>query len=443
MFTDIVTGEGGKLHVEKSVGKVVIGNRECLEGEMLNETRQELERCKGTKVVVLEETNTTTSEPICVSRTTQGPKKVVCIDECETNKKCAQLCMGHGQAIDAKQHLVPSQVNLEEIFPGTLFVNDSLKKHIPGVKNVILYPDWQCEDAVDIQEDGSLRLKENRSMGQVLHYGEFCIEPLAKDMERGKYRVKTFWEKEAKDEDLVEKEYDYYSVVLCISIVCLIVTIIIYGAFPALLKLMYNKIMINFAGSLLLAFLSLVVMQTLPKEKQTPTTCIGLTLLNQFAVLSTFSLMTLMSYNIFVQLYQMRPQQGTDKYFAMRVSICYIVPGLITLVTLIVELTAPRCASVRPKIGTRYNLRLCCHTSFSNKPSYSGAVISTVEWTNFFGSTFQSLFSCSSTPACSSMLWSTFARPSKFTSPFSINYFVVLALTARAAAGSASRGTRC
>ena len=410
---------------------------------MLNETRQELERCKGTKVVVLEETNTTTSEPICVSRTTQGPKKVVCIDECETNKKCAQLCMGHGQAIDAKQHLVPSQVNLEEIFPGTLLINDSLKKHIPGVKNVILYPDWQCEDAVDIQEDGSLRLKENRSMGQVLHYGEFCIEPLAKDMERGKYRVKTFWEKEAKDEDLVEKEYDYYSVVLCISIVCLIVTIIIYGAFPALLKLMYNKIMINFAGSLLLAFLSLVVMQTLPKEKQTPTTCIGLTLLNQFAVLSTFSLMTLMSYNIFVQLYQMRPQQGTDKYFAMRVSICYIVPGLITLVTLIVELTAPRCASVRPKIGTRYNLRLCCHTSFSNKPSYSGAVTSTVEWTNFFGSTFQSLFSCSSTPACSSMLWSTFARPSKFTSPFSINYFVVLALTARAAAGSASRGTRC
>ena len=447
MFTDIVPGEGGKLHVEKSVGKVVIGNRECLEGEMLNETRQELERCKGTKVIVLEETNTTTSEPICVSRTTQGPKKVVCIDECETNKKCAQLCMGHGQAIDAKQHLVPSQVNLEEIFPGTLFVNDSLKKHIPGVKNVILYPDWQCEDAVDIQEDGSLQLKENRSMGQVVHYGEFCIEPLAKDMERGKYRVKTFWEKEAKDEDLVEKEYDYYSVVLCISIVCLIVTIIIYGAFPALLKLMYNKIMINFAGSLLLAFLSLVVMQTLPKEKQTPTTCIGLTLLNQFAVLSTFSLMTLMSYNIFFDLYQMiarhPPKYQTEKYFTLRVALCYIVPGLITLLTFIVELTAPRCASVRPKIGTRYNLRLCCHTSLSNKPSYSGAVISTVEWTNFFGSTFQSLFSCSSTPACSSMLWSTFARPSKFTSPFSINYFVVLALTARAAAGSASRGTRC
>ena len=397
MFTDIVPGEGGKLHVEKSVGKVVIGNRECLEGEMLNETRQELERCKGTKVIVLEETNTTTSEPICVSRTTQGPKKVVCIDECETNKKCAQLCMGHGQAIDAKQHLVPSQVNLEEIFPGTLFVNDSLKKHIPGVKNVILYPDWQCEDAVDIQEDGSLRVKEKRNAGQVLHYGEFCIEALDQGLEKGKYRVKTTWLKESK-EGLVEKEYVYYSVILCISIVCLIVTIVIYGVFPALLRTMYNRIMINFAGSLLLAFLSLVVMQNMPNDDQTRSTCIGLSLLNQFAILSAFSLLTLMSYNIFVQVYKMSPQQGIDKYFLLRVALCYIVPGLITLVTLIVELTAPQCASVRPKFGTRYNDASGKRSSYS----YSGTVISMVAWISLSGSTFQSLFSCSSTPACSS-----------------------------------------
>ena len=154
----------------------------------------------------------------------------------------------------------------------------------------------------------------------------------------------------------MEKEYIYYSVVLCISIVCLIVTIVIFGAFPAaLLRTMYNRIMINFAGSLLLAFLSLVVMQNLSGDEQTRSTCIGLTLLNQFAILSAFSLMTLMSYNIFNQLYHMRPQTGIDKTFVRRVALCYIIPGLITLVTLIVELTAPRCSAVRPKFGTRYD----------------------------------------------------------------------------------------
>merc|ERR1712061_668550 len=183
---------------------------------------------------------------------------------------------------------------------------------------------------------------------QVLNYGEFCFDLLDDDMERGRYRVKTNWTQEKKDK--VEREHDYYSVVLCISIVCLIVTIIIYVVFrEGLLKLMYNKIMINFAGSLLLAFLSLVVMQNLEGKEQTRSTCTGLALLNQFAFLSAFSLMTLMSFH---QIKKMRQQTG-NKGFALRVALCYIIPGLITLVTLIVEVSAPRCAAVRPKFGTR------------------------------------------------------------------------------------------
>jgi len=345
-------GEGGKLHAKNSLGEVVIGNQECLEGEMTNEVRQTLELCKGKRVVVLEDADATTSEEeICVSETNQGSKKAICIDECETNKKCVQLCMGHGQAINKGLHSVPSKINLDEIFPGTLFINASLNKHGHQMENVMLYPDWRCQDAVDIQEDGSLRLKEKRSAGQVLHYGEFCIEPLDQDMERGKYRVKTSWVKEKEDEEVVEKEYVYYSVVLCISIVFLVLTIGIYVVYRGvLLKLMYNKIMINFAGSLLLAFLSLVVMQNLEGKEQTQSTCIGLTLLNQFAILSSFSLMTLMSYNIFIQLYQL---VTNVEGFGKRVAFCYIIPGLITFVTLIVELTAPLCASVRPKIGSR------------------------------------------------------------------------------------------
>ena len=69
------------------------------------------------------------------------------------------------------------------------------------------------------------------------------------------------------------------------------------------------------------------------------------------AILSAFSLMTLMSYNIFVQLYQMRA--GDTSGFKLRLALCYIVPGVITILTLIVELAAPQCASVRPKFGTR------------------------------------------------------------------------------------------
>ena len=318
---------------------------------MSKKTRQDLERCKGKMAVVMEETTTTTSDAICESRTTQGAKKAVCINECETNKKCAQLCWDDGHAIDTRQLLVPSKINLEDIFPGTFFVDDSLNKHHHQMENVILYPDWRCQDAVDIQEDGSLRLKEKRSAGQMLHYGEFCIEPLDQDWGRGKYRVKTFWVKEDEGPD---KNYVYYSVIFSMSIVCLFVTIVIYGSFPALRKLMYNKIMINFAGSLLLAFLSLVVMQNLDGDEQKLATCTGLALLNQFAILSAFSLMTLMSYTIFIQMHQMRPQSGTESGFKLRVALCYIVPGLITLVTLIVELTAPHCASVRPKFGTRY-----------------------------------------------------------------------------------------
>ena len=320
---------------------------------MSDGTKQKLEDCKGKMAVVLEETTTTTPGAICESRTRLGDKKAVCINECKTNDKCAQLCTDQGWATSDGVTRVASKINLTEIFPGTLFVNGSLKKHHHGGENVILYPGWQCQDAVDIQEDGSLRLQEKRSTGQVLHYGEFCIEPLDQAWDRGEYRVKTSW---VKEESQVEKEYVYYSVVLCISIVCLIVTIVIFGAFPAaLLRTMYNRIMINFAGSLLLAFLSLVVMQNLSGDEQTRSTCIGLTLLNQFAILSAFSLMTLMSYNIFNQLYHMRPQTGIDKTFVRRVALCYIIPGLITLVTLIVELTASRCSAVRPKFGTRYD----------------------------------------------------------------------------------------
>ena len=346
------------LDAKKKQGKVVIGKDVCLVGKMTNETRESLKQCKESEVLVLENTTEDNSDAICVSQTTEKARKAVCVDECGGKRKCAQLCNQRGDAMTADHKQVASTINLEEIFPGTHFVDNSLKKHTYSMNDTMLYPDWECQDAAEIQADGSLRLNEKREAGQVLRYGEFCIEPLAEcadgeceALQKGRYRVKTSWLKEVMEEGEVEKNYVYYSVVLCISIVCLIVTIVIYAAFPALLKSMYNKIMMNFAVSLLVGFLSLVVMQTLSKEAQTPATCTGLSLLQQFSILAAFSLMTLMSYNIFVQLYQMRA--GDTSGFKLRLALCYIVPGVITILTLIVELAAPQCASVRPKFGTR------------------------------------------------------------------------------------------
>ena len=137
---------------------------------MANVTRQKQEDCKGKRAVVLEDLTENNSDAICVSRTHKGAKKVVCVDECEGHKKCAQLCMNHGEALDSTNRLVPSEVKLTEIFPGTFFVDDSLKKHHHGGENVILYPDWRCQDAVEIQENGSLWLMEKMNGRQVLKW---------------------------------------------------------------------------------------------------------------------------------------------------------------------------------------------------------------------------------------------------------------------------------
>ena len=141
---------------------------------MANVTRQKQKDCKGKRAVVLEDLTENNSDAICVSRThdgkRQGAKKVVCVDECEGNKKCAQLCMNHGEALDSTNRLVPSEVKLTEIFPGTFFVNDSLNKHMHGGENVILYPDWRCQDAVEIQENGSLRMMDKIDGRQVLKW---------------------------------------------------------------------------------------------------------------------------------------------------------------------------------------------------------------------------------------------------------------------------------
>ena len=111
--------------------------------------------------------------------------------------------------------------------------------------------------------------------------------------------------------------------------------------------------MVNFAAMLLLAFLTLVLQTNLEGELMTKTTCMVLSLINQFSIIAAFSLMTLMSYSISRQIFFVMVVNNKHRRFMRRLSITYAIPSLITLITMIVELAAPRCASARPKFGMK------------------------------------------------------------------------------------------
>jgi len=149
--------------------------------------------------------------------------------------------------------------------------------------------------------------------------------------------------------------FRFYWIVLSLSIICLAATIFIYLLFhSALLQSEYNKIMINFAISLLLGFLPLVLLQAvLPDRMKSKGVCTVMALLNQFFILAAFVWMTLMSYEIFKQIRGMQVitmGQGSD-LLRRKVPIGYGIPALICLVTLIVEVTAPQCSPIRPRFG--------------------------------------------------------------------------------------------
>jgi len=110
--------------------------------------------------------------------------------------------------------------------------------------------------------------------------------------------------------------------------------------------------MLNFTSMLLLAFLTLIVQQNLGKEAMTPFTCSVVTLINQFAIIAAFTLMTLMSYSICRQIHGMKVMDPKTR-FMRRLIIAYSVPAIITILTMIVELAAPHCAAAKPSFGVK------------------------------------------------------------------------------------------
>ena len=298
---------------------------------------------------------------ICVQMLNDGTEAgLVCRHDCEGDEDCVPSCLGEDkgriEAIDFHKYelvtLAPD-FDLKDKLGVSSVVFGKFKGCPEKIANLTyLYPAWTCDEEVDFGQNGSLTWNAD---GQRIHldYGEFCIEPLAGDLSRGGYRIKACKEKSHKSSETDKKNFIYYTVFLCISIVCLATTIFIYGFFhKALLKTEYNKVMVNFASMLLLAFLTLVLQTNLNEELMTEATCTVLSLVNQFSILAAFSLMTLMSYSISRQIFNLVIHNKQHR-FRRRLAITYSIPSLVTLITMIVELAAPRCASARPKFGMK------------------------------------------------------------------------------------------
>ena len=338
-------------------------------------------------IELTDQTNLSKTETICLSSTSECTEiAVTCNHDCEGNDNCIQVCShseGKAQALDNDNKdaiYLPDDYDLHAMLGVSKDTKLSTKQNkmcdAQLTNHITFYPDL-CQDIVKFQEDGSIKLEkgvktESGEMVKIVRYGEFCIQPLSGNTKEsggkyveptgktGRYKIQTCLT-QAKTNITKEQEKNQqafglvlYPVISTISMFCLLATIAVYTTWrTALLRSEYNKIMMNLAASLLLAFLTLVVMQLLDSQELTMSLCTGLTLTNQFAFLSAFSHLTLMSINIGRQIYGMRVRDKGGKGFRKEVILAYTIPGVITLLTLIVEHTAPRCASFRPKFGVK------------------------------------------------------------------------------------------
>jgi len=152
-------------------------------------------------------------------------------------------------------------------------------------------------------------------------------------------------------------KFSFYYIIMCLSVACLAATIIIYLVFrSALLRSDYNKIMLNFSGSLLMAFLVLAVIQVHGNDIYTFSgLCLILGHCNVFFFLASFTWMTIMSYFIFDQIHGMNHVVGGrgNKYLAKVMLIGYGVPALIVIAMIIIELAVDKCSAIHPGFGNR------------------------------------------------------------------------------------------
>jgi len=170
---------------------------------------------------------------VCISRTRNNRRlyrgAVRCQDDCQGDA-CFSVCHLENYAFNPhpkSQKVVKSQVRSS--FEPVRGMNATLIYGYPKnspIKSCSLisriFPEDSCKDSVTFQTNGSVTFLDS---GRVLNYGEFCISYLAGDLSRGTYMITT-----CKEEDVEKKQakFDFYYIILSISIVCLVATILIY-----------------------------------------------------------------------------------------------------------------------------------------------------------------------------------------------------------------------
>ena len=149
----------------------------------------------------------------------------------------------------------------------------------------------------------------------------------------------------------------FYTYLLGTSIFCLFLTILIYITSPELTN-PSNNIIINFTVALFTAYLALIVIQRPEILHKQPGFsryfCKSLGHIEQFSFLSAFIWMTIMSWE---NLNQLRGDTQVNSMASnpmkKQMLFGYGVPLLICLLTGVVDLLAPSCASYKPRFGQR------------------------------------------------------------------------------------------
>ena len=220
-----------------------------------------------------------------------------------------------------------------------------------GTKASQLYPDHSCYDKGVLGEDGGLAFMDR---GFRVAYGEFCVATLERSFNKGDVFIQAC---------MPHKKIttqSFYIYILGTSILCLILTMVIYITSPELTSLS-NQIMFHLTAALLVAYIALIFIQN-PEflEAQlghSHLLCQSIGYLEQFSFLAAFTWMTIMSMENMNQLngcgQSNSLQQSSDEIKKLML-IGYGVPLMLSLGTAAVELFAPECAVYKPRFGHRW-----------------------------------------------------------------------------------------
>ncbi|XP_023338127.1 G-protein coupled receptor Mth2 isoform X2 [Eurytemora carolleeae] len=313
------------------------------------------------EVIDLEKVNQS-SDIFCVGAVKQHGESVYqirgiqCRLVCDGKTPCVRRCGNNGTWWDDSGWSIDQTPEEKDYFKkNNIHVEYGIVSKDPMMDMMILYPLGSCLDKFILDVNSSSLYLPARNT--TLHYGEFCLAP----RNPGNRKGGLFLQANMLLEESSGKVQKYQAYILLISVVCLIITIIVYSVLPVMLN-NYFKIMLNFAISMLAGFLSLTAVKMKPwfAHEYSVATCKFLGYFNQFFLIAMFTWMTMMSYEIFKQIKGLKQKigRGNLKQLTKKLMVGYGVPFLIVFSAVVVDFSAEGteedCGLLRPKFGIRF-----------------------------------------------------------------------------------------